>query len=93
MPTLLYWGLALPTGVVLYRLAGRLIHQWAVARLTVLNELKTLGIDRPQEKKLKGTAVICGGRYVSLARRAYTALNRALQYCRTPCSASLRWTL
>ena len=50
-------------GAVGYSLVGRAIHRWAVARFTALNELEELGIDRKPEQKLKGTAVVCGGRY------------------------------
>lgn len=44
------------------RVAGDVISRWAQAYMTVLDELQELGKDRRDEKKLKGTAVICGGR-------------------------------
>lgn len=50
--------------VVAYRALGDALHRWAVANLTALNELEELGRDRRDGEKIKGTVVICGGRYV-----------------------------
>ena len=62
MPSALSLVAYLVVGAVGYSLAGHAIHRWAVARFTTLNELEELGIDRKPEQKLKGTAVVCGGR-------------------------------
>lgn len=51
--------------VAVTRLAGEAFYKWAVARWTALNELEDLGKEREEGKKIKGTAVICGGRFVS----------------------------
>lgn len=62
----LFWAGTLAGTFVAYRLLGYLIHRWAVGHFTVLNELKTLGVDSKAGRRLKGTAVICGGRCVLL---------------------------
>lgn len=62
MPSLSWVATALGIALALYYLAGHFVYQWAVANLTILNELKALGVDRNAKEKLKGTAVICGGR-------------------------------
>jgi hypothetical protein len=43
-----------------FTVLGRIIDNWAVARFTIVNDLKRLG--QPRARKLRGTAVICGGR-------------------------------
>lgn len=71
----LTFSLAMPSSVSIlalaaasvagYHLLGSLFRKWAVAHFTVLNELKGLGDARGAQERLKGTAVICGGRYGS----------------------------
>lgn len=61
MPSLFTSLLALVTLAISYRLAGNAIHSWALKKFTAVTELKALG--RPRGgAKLKGTAVVCGGR-------------------------------
>ncbi|THG95163.1 hypothetical protein EW026_g6443 [Hermanssonia centrifuga] len=44
---------------ILYKLAGKLVHAYLVKRLLTVDGLPLLGVQRG--KKIKGTAVICGG--------------------------------
>lgn len=65
MSSVVSLAVALVVSVSGYLIASHLIHKLAVARFTVLNELEDLGQDRKPGQKLKGTAVICGGRYAT----------------------------
>lgn len=49
--------------VVLYKLGEHWVFKLAVRHLTVVNDLSLLGRCREPGDRLKGTAVICGGRY------------------------------
>lgn len=49
-------------GGLLYGVAYHALHAWIIGKTTVMNELKDLGRDRADGRKLSGTAVICGGR-------------------------------
>jgi hypothetical protein len=54
--------LAVPLAVL--TVLGHVIHRWAVSHFTVVNDLKALGKERGRGQKLKGTVVVCGGRYL-----------------------------
>lgn len=56
------FGVAFLILVAVYKLAGHLLYQFTLARFTVVNELEALGQDRAPGDRLKGIAVICGGR-------------------------------
>lgn len=46
-----------------YRFAGTVLHTWALKKFTAVTELEALGRAR-SGAKLRGTAVVCGGRCV-----------------------------
>ena len=50
----------------LYQTLARLLRGYFVRRFTTLEDLPLLGVPRADGEKVRGTAVICGGRYVSL---------------------------
>ena len=56
----------LPGAITLWRLFGSLLDKFCTRKFTVLYDIDHLGPAhaRPDEKRIKGTAVICGGRYV-----------------------------
>lgn len=58
-----YSAAAITAVLVAYKLIGRLIDNWACKHFTVVPELKRIGHERDPGHKLKGTVVICGGRY------------------------------
>jgi hypothetical protein len=58
--------ISLAVGSLALRTVGILFRRWAVSYFTVVPELNHLGTPRQDGKKLGGTAVICGGRYVSV---------------------------
>ena len=45
-----------------WRAAGYAIRQYFVKTMTVMNDIPNLGIATSDENRIKGTAVICGGR-------------------------------
>lgn len=47
---------------ILWGVVGRSIRQFFIAKTTAVNELSDLGVSRTLGK-IRGTAVICGGRY------------------------------
>lgn len=67
---------AIVIGAVVYELGGRVLYELAVRRFTVLRALASLGKPRELQDRIKGTAVICGGRYVTPS--SITLLGRLL---------------
>ena len=56
---------ALPIIVtVLWKVGGSLLRDYFLRRYTVVKDLPNAGTPRQDEERIKGTAVICGGRYV-----------------------------
>ena len=56
------------------RVLGSRLRQSMLEKETIVCELEHLGKPRPEGEKLKGTAVVCGGRYVrwpSTARQGW----------------------
>lgn len=49
---------------LVWRFSGRLLRQYLMRRYTVVGDLPMLG-QRP-EKKIQGTALVCGGRQVQM---------------------------
>jgi hypothetical protein len=43
---------------------GHTLRAKSVQKTICINELKKLGQSRPKDAKIKGTAIVCGGRYV-----------------------------
>ena len=52
--------------VALWKIVGHLLHRYIVKNNTVVYDIPNLGVPRRDESRLKGTAVICGGRYLIL---------------------------
>ena len=53
----------------LYQTLSRVLRGYFVRRFTTLEDMPLLGVPREskgEEKKVEGTAVVCGGRYVVL---------------------------
>lgn len=55
---------ALPLAYLAWRLSGTYLNDYFTRKCTVLNELEHIGKPRPDSGRIKGTAVVCGGRYV-----------------------------
>jgi hypothetical protein len=55
-------AVVLAAALIAYKLLGRLIDEWAFKHFTVVSDLKLLAVERYNGRKVKGTAVICGGR-------------------------------
>jgi hypothetical protein len=51
---------------LVYKIISTLVRRHLRATLTVLDDIPRLGIPRKAGRKLSGTAVVCGGRCVSL---------------------------
>ena len=58
---------AIPAVYVLLRFLGKCLRAYLLRKHTVLYDIPKLGGPRPDEKRIKGTAVICGGRCVCLS--------------------------
>jgi hypothetical protein len=56
------WYIILAALPFIWRALGALLHRVATQKVTVLNELPALGTSR-KDGKLRGTAVVAGGRY------------------------------
>lgn len=55
-------AVALPFTYVVWRLSGRYLYAYFTRKTTVVNEIKDLGKARPESERIRGTAVIIGGR-------------------------------
>lgn len=57
---------ALPAALLAWRLGGSALDKFFTRKFTVLDDLDSLGPAhaRPDDKRIRGTAVICGGRYI-----------------------------
>ena len=64
-PQLAATACALPAALLAWRLGGSALDKYFTDKLTVLNDLDSLGPAhaRPDDKRIRGTAVICGGRF------------------------------
>ena len=47
-----------------WRALGSLLHRYFLRRMTVLPDLPKLGQPRADSKRIKGAAVVCGGRFI-----------------------------
>jgi hypothetical protein len=56
-------SLALVAIPFVWRISGYLLRQFLIRRLTVIEDVKRLGQERARGKRIRGNAVICGGRY------------------------------
>lgn len=45
-----------------WRTLGSILHQFFLMKMTVLPDLPNIGQPRPPSLRIKGTAIICGGR-------------------------------
>ena len=57
-------GAAVPLASLAWRMAGKYLGDHFTRKFTVLHELEHIGVARPDNQRIKGTAVICGGRCV-----------------------------
>ena len=48
--------------LAVWKILGSAVRSMLVSKLTVMDDLKNLGKARADGKRIKGTAVICGGR-------------------------------
>lgn len=55
---------AAPIVYLTWKIGGHYLYKHFENKSTVLNELKHIGKPRPDSKRIKGTAVICGGRWI-----------------------------
>lgn len=55
-------AITLPLLFLTWRLSGRFLYTYFSRKTTVVHEIGSLGEARPSDKKIKGTAVIIGGR-------------------------------
>lgn len=56
-------SLALVAIPLVWRISGYLLRQFLIRRLTVIEDIKRLGQERARGRRIRGNAVICGGRY------------------------------
>lgn len=63
-PRLVASACAVPIILVVWRLCGIYLNRYFTRKTTVLYELEDIGNARADEKRIQGTAVICGGRRV-----------------------------
>jgi hypothetical protein len=61
--------LALVLIVVVWRIIAYSLQRLLVRKFTVTRDLEHLGKARLDEQRIRGNAVVCGGRYVLLHRR------------------------
>lgn len=47
-----------------WRTLGSSLHRFFLKKTTILLDLPNIGQPRPSSRRIKGTAIICGGRYV-----------------------------
>lgn len=47
-----------------WRALGSIVHRHFLRRMTILLDLPNIGQPRPDSQRIKGAAVICGGRFV-----------------------------
>lgn len=48
--------------VAAWKVTGSLLRSYFVGRFTVVKDLPNVGMARPDSERIRGTAVICGGR-------------------------------
>ncbi|EJD02492.1 uncharacterized protein FOMMEDRAFT_157715 [Fomitiporia mediterranea MF3/22] len=58
--------LTVPAVVVLWRFLGRWLHVYFTRKMTALYDIPNIGRPRANEKRLQGTAVVCGGSIAGL---------------------------
>lgn len=51
----------LPLALLAWKLTGRFLNDYFTRKSTILYELEHIGKARLDDKRIKGTAVICGG--------------------------------
>ena len=61
--------------IALYNILGRAVHQHYVSKTTIVNDLPKLGQLPNKKGKIRGTAVIAGGRYAGVSHLLATADN------------------
>ena len=66
---------SLPLLYASYQLAGSVLDDHFVHKYTVLPDLAHLAQPREDSKRIKGTAVICGGRWVELTLLLWVSVN------------------
>jgi hypothetical protein len=59
-------SLALVGITVTWRVCGYCLRRFFVRKFTVTEDLKHLGKARQDEQRIRGNAVVCGGRYVPM---------------------------
>ena len=55
-------SIALVALPILWRVSGTLLRRLLIRKLTVVEDLKNLGQPRLPGQRIKGSAVVCGGR-------------------------------
>ena len=53
---------AIPFAYLAWRMTGKYLDEYFTRKTTVLYELENIGVARSDNQRIKGTAVICGGR-------------------------------
>lgn len=54
---------AIPLAVLAWRFLDKYLDDYFIAKATVLKELESFCVPRPDGRRIRGTAVVCGGRY------------------------------
>lgn len=60
---------------LMWKLLAILIHRYLTMKATVTYDIPNLGVSRPDEQRVRGTAVICGGRWEKCRNRHCTLLS------------------
>lgn len=53
---------AVPIAYFIWRLSGKYLMDYFTRKSTILYELEQIGKAREEDKRIKGTVIICGGR-------------------------------
>jgi hypothetical protein len=77
------WTFTLLALAFVYKAISIIVRKYLRATLTAMDDIPTLGVLRGKDLRISGTAVVCGGRYVTL----YPCVKKRLQYL---CIAALR---
>ena len=63
------------SAAVIWKVAGHILRLYLLRKLTVVDDLPELGSPRIEKKRLKGAAVICGGRYECTIKKTSSHTN------------------
>ena len=66
--------------ILVWRIVNKVIRDYFVRKYTIIPDLRSFGRSRDEGKRIKGTAVVCGGRSVRLPVRLWK-MGRLIRLC------------